>query len=64
MLIISLSRIDIALTITDAIGSVGIVIMAFVAFNWFTDGLSLLETRWVIERAATVGAPSVCWGYW
>lgn len=40
--------------LTDEEGE-GVIILAFLAFNMFADGVSLLETRWVLQRGADAG---------
>jgi hypothetical protein len=34
-------------------------VLAYVAFNVFADGVSLLETRWVLQRSATASLPAL-----
>ena len=48
----SLVRSDAATSFLDAIDKDGLKVLAFVAFNIFADGISLLETRWVLQRGS------------
>ncbi len=49
-LIASFIRTDAVSSFLDTINREGVKILAFVAFNMFADGISLLETRWVLQR--------------
>lgn len=54
----SLIRVDAATSfyteLTDHEGE-GVITLVFLAFNMFADGISLLETRWVLQRGADAG---------
>ena len=49
IVIVGLIRLDDAKSFADAINSDGLIILTFVAFNMFADGVSLVETRWVLQ---------------
>jgi hypothetical protein len=52
-LVASLIRADAATSFfVEMINGEGIKILAFVAFNMFADTISLLETRWVLQRGS------------
>jgi hypothetical protein len=49
-IVASLIRADAASSLLDPINREGIKVLSFVAFNIFGDAISLLETRWVLQR--------------
>jgi hypothetical protein len=52
-LIGSLIRADAASTLLDTINREGMKVLSFIAFNIFGDAISLLETRWVLQRGSS-----------
>jgi len=54
IILVGLIKMDASVSFTEAI-STDIKAFAFVAFNLFADGVSLLETRWVLQRGANAG---------
>jgi hypothetical protein len=53
----SLIRADAATSFfAEMVNGKGVKILAFVAFNMFADGISLLETRWVLQRGSSATA--------
>lgn len=57
--LVNLIMMDAAQTFVDAIEVEGFKVLAFVAFNMFADGVSLLETRWVLQRGAEATIPAL-----
>jgi hypothetical protein len=55
-LIASLIREDAVSSLLDTINQQGIKVLAFVALNIFADAISLLETRWVLQRGSSATA--------
>lgn len=55
--LVGLIRLDDAQGFLNAAQESGLKSLAFVAFNLFADGVSLLETRWVIQRALHASIP-------
>jgi hypothetical protein len=53
--LLGLSQRDAANSFVAAVGTEGFKLLAFVAFNVFADGVSLLETRWVLQHGANAG---------
>ena len=50
--VMSLIKTDAARSFLVAIDSEGYKVLGFIAFNMFADGVSLVETRWVLQRGA------------
>ena len=57
MVLVGLLRWDDAQGFLNAAGDSGLKSLSIVAFNMFADGVSLLETRWVIQRAGQATIP-------
>lgn len=55
LVVVGFIRQDAARSFFDAIGTEGLAVFGFVAFNVFADVFSLLETRWVLNRSANAG---------
>ncbi|MFQ6029934.1 MAG: hypothetical protein ACE5Q6_20870, partial [Dehalococcoidia bacterium] len=53
--IVALIRIGDAGSFLQALNSEGFALSAFIAFNLFADAISLLETRWVLQKGAEAG---------
>ena len=53
--IVGLIQWDATKSFFDVIDTDGPVAVTFVAYNVFADGISLIKTRWLLERSATAG---------
>lgn len=55
MAVVGLIQWDATKSFFDVIAADGPVAVTFVAYNVFADGISLIKTRWLLERSATAG---------
>lgn len=53
--VVSLFQVEAALSFVEAINANGPRLLVFVAYNVFADGVSLLETRWILRRGMDAG---------
>ena len=53
--IVGLIQWDATKAFFDLVATDGPVAVTFVAYNVFADGISLIKTRWLLERSATAG---------
>ena len=55
VILVGLINLDATNSFVEAIDGEGIQVIGFVGFNIFADAISLVETRWVLQRGATAG---------
>ena len=55
MAIVGLIQPDATRSFFDVVETDGLIALGFVPYSLFANGISLIETRWVLERGASVG---------
>ena len=57
--VVGLIQWDATKSFFDVVATDGPVAVTFVAYNVFADGISLIKTRWLLERSATAGVKTL-----
>ena len=61
MAVVSLIRWDAATSFFDVVDADGLVALTFIAYSIFADGISLIKTRWLLQRVVKARVGTLFW---